>query len=137
MSQNPHWPNYLTGPKDSISAMGVVSINFAELESVFVFMFATILKMAHDTATQIVAKVGAGSCLQLMNQVLETDDWTENIRNEVGYFAKGLATCMENRNHLMHSNLSWFGGDNATVLFKTSKQGRTIMAVLKTADLQQ
>ena len=36
---------YPTGPKDSIFAMGVASIKWAELESVLHFMFGTIFDL--------------------------------------------------------------------------------------------
>lgn len=130
------WPPYQIGPRESIFAMGVVSVKFAELESILIFMFATVLGVGSDTATKIVSKVGTGPCLQLIAQILATNDWPPETTDLVECFIKGMTTCTENRNHLMHSNLAWTG-DEHTILFKTSKQGNTMIAAPKLSELRR
>lgn len=136
MSKAPEWPSYSVGPKDSIFAIGVVSVKFAELESILIFIFATVMGVHSDIATKTAAKIGSGPCLQLTIQLLETTGWSENIKDLVGHFGKAVSICMENRNHLIHSNVATLTSSDETVLYKTSKQGNTIMAVPKLAELQ-
>jgi hypothetical protein len=130
------WPTYPIGPRESILAMGVVSIKFAELESVLVFMFATVLGIGSDAATKVASKIGTGNCQHLTGQILAITQWPDRTKKLVEHFIKGVSVCMENRNHLMHSNLAWTD-DEHTVLFKTSKQGTTLMAVPKLSELRR
>ncbi|MGO8908232.1 MAG: hypothetical protein ACLQDM_02725 [Bradyrhizobium sp.] len=135
-STRDEWPAYQTGPRESIFAMGVVSVKFAELESILTFMFATVLGIGIDTATKIISKIGIGPCLQLTSQMLATKKWSRATVELVEYFLEGAAICTENRNHLMHSNLAWTG-DEHTVLFKTTKQGNTMIAVPRPSELRR
>jgi hypothetical protein len=131
------WPSYPTGPRDSIFAMGVVSIKFAELESVLIFMFATVKGISIDEATKEASKIGARNCQRLTGQMLAENEWPDRTSKLVEHFVEGVSVCIENRNNLMHSNLAWTGGEH-TVLYKTSKQdGRTIMAVPKLSELRR
>ena len=136
MTMPDSWPTYATGPRDSIFAMGVVSVKFAELESILAFMFATVLGISSDAATKIASKVGTGPCLQLTRQMLANNEWSQSRKDLVEYFIDGMSICTENRNHLMHSNLAWTGGEH-TILFKITKQGNTVIAVPKLGELRR
>jgi hypothetical protein len=131
------WPAYATGPRDSIFAMGVVSIKFAELESVLIFIFATVKGISLDEATKTASKVGTRNCQRLTAQGLAANQWPARTNELVDHFVEGVSVCIENRNNLMHSNLAWTGGEH-TVLYKTSKDnGRTVMAVPKPSELRR
>jgi hypothetical protein len=130
------WPSYPIGPRKSIFAMGVVSIKFAELESVIIFMLATVTGSSVDAATKIASKIGTASCQYFARQMLPRHEWSEQANELVEHFFKGVAVLTDNRNHLMHSNLAWTASEH-TVLFKTSKRGNTVMAVPRLNELQQ
>jgi hypothetical protein len=136
MATTQSWPTYPTGPRESIFAMGVVSIKFAEIESVIVFMFATVLGIGFEAATKIASKIGTGNCQHLIGQLLSGNQWDERTNELVAHFIKGAAILTESRNSLMHSNLAWHTSEH-TVLFKTSKQGNTMMSVPKLGELRR
>jgi hypothetical protein len=108
--------------------MGVVSIKFAELESVLIFMFATVVGIGIEAATKIATKSGTGDCLHLTKELLSQNGWSDKTTALVEGFIKGASILMQNRNLLMHSNLAWTG-DERTILFKASKAGNTEVAV--------
>jgi hypothetical protein len=130
-----NWPAYPTGPKDSIFAMGVISIKFAELESIITFLFATTLGLDLDEATKVVSQIGTRTCLRLMSAKLCASEWPQSTTDLVEWFVKGASICTNNRNHLMHSVLAWTAGEH-TILYKTSRQGKTIVAVPMLSELR-
>ena len=130
------WPPYQIGPRESIFAMGVVSVKFAELESVLTFMFATILGVDLDHATKTAAKIGTRTCLNRMSTELQTVDWPHSTRELANCFVDGASVCTDNRNYLMPSNIAWTG-DQHNVLFKTMREGNTTVAVPKLSELRR
>ena len=130
------WPAYQTGPRESIFAMGVVSTKFAELESVLIFMFATVVGIGIEVATKIASKSGTGNCLHLARELLSQNEWPDRTNTLVEHFLKGVSILAENRNLLMHSNIAWVGGEH-TILVKISKAGNTEIAVPTLSKLRQ
>jgi hypothetical protein len=131
------WPAYRTGPRDSIFAIGMVSIKFAELESTLKFIFGTAFGLDLNATTIVASKIGNEACVDLIERRLSANEWGNDINEHVLYFLEAFGKCLENRNHLVHSNLAWVSGEQHTVLFKTSKQGRTLGAVPKLTELRQ
>jgi hypothetical protein len=120
------WPEYAVGPKDSLFAIGVASSNFARLEMVMQFIFASVLDLTIQNSEMISAKIGAEATVILTRQKLATLDWAEDTKDRVRHFLRGFDICLENRNHLMHSEASWLMGTyetDKTFLFKQTKKG--------------
>lgn len=134
MPGNPDWPAYPTGPRDSIFALGVISIKFAELESILIALFGNTFDFGRDEATVIAAKVGGKAVLELTAQQLAKTRWSDEAKDLMAHFITAFGICFENRNHLMHSTLAW---SQHTILYKTSKQGNTIASIPKTSDLRR
>jgi hypothetical protein len=136
----PEWPAYTLGSHDSIFALGVASCKFAELEGAMHFIFSTIFDFGLDTGQMVAAKIGNEAALDLMQRELPRAEILKQPRipasasADVEYFIKGVALCLKNRNHLMHSNFAWH---TQPVLFKTTKQGLTQIAVPTLAELRQ
>jgi hypothetical protein len=135
----PKWPSYPVGSSDSIFALGVASIKYAELESSLVFIFATALGIPHELATMIHARVNSEACVKLIEQILPPlpligPPTRDGI--DIRYFLKGFQACTLNRSNLLHSASAPFvpGG---TFLYKTSKQGKTTVAVPELHELRQ
>jgi hypothetical protein len=137
---DPKWPSYPIGPTESIFALGVASIKYAELESSLIFIFLTVLGIDRDLATMIHARVGSEACIKLIEQILPPLTMigppTRDVF-EIRYFIKVFQICTENRNHFMHSGIAILGGREETLLFKTSKQGKTIIAMRDFRELRQ
>ena len=133
MEDSPEWPSYTIGPKESLFAIGVASAKFAELESVIEFIFGTVFGIGMNAATLIVAKIGSGTALGLMEKQLPQLEWSDDIKDRVEHFFKGIKICTDNRNQIVHSNLAWTGANQKTVLYKTSKNGN-VTASAQTAE---
>lgn len=134
------WPEYAVGPKDSLFALGVASSNFTGLEMVMQFIFATVLDLTIENSEMISAKMGAEATVILMRQKLGTLKWEDHIKDRVLHFLRGFDICLENRNHLMHSEISWLMGTyetEKTFLFKRTKKGEMHVAAPRLPELRQ
>ena len=134
------WPEYAVGPKDSLFALGVASSNFTGLEMVMQFIFATVLDLTFENSEMISAKMGAEATVILTRQRLETLKWEDHIKDRVLHFLHGFDICLQNRNHLMHSEISWVMGTyetEKTFLFKRTKKGELHVAAPKLPELRR
>ncbi len=134
------WPEYAIGPKDSLFAIGVASSNFTQLETVMQFIFASVLDLTIENSEMISAKIGAEATVILTRQRLAALTWEEHIKDRVLHFLRGFDICLENRNHLMHSEISWLAGTHKTektFLFKRTRKGELHLAAPKLEQLRQ
>jgi hypothetical protein len=132
------WPLFATGPRDSIFALGVICVKFVELESIFQFLFETILGFDpdRDVGKTIFAKLGTRPALQLSQDYLPKMERSDEVKALVSHFLKAMEICAENRNVLMHSHLAWKFGTE-TVLFKKSRSGNDLYLSIPLAQLRQ
>ena len=124
MTTTPEWPAYRIGPRDAVFAIGVASTNFTQLESVLSFIFGTVFDLDMDASTMMPAKIGNEAAVDLIRRRLPQGAWGEPAKGHILHFLDAFNICLENRNSLLHSVLAWTGSPS-TVLFKTSKQGKT------------
>jgi hypothetical protein len=133
------WPSFSTGPRDSIFALGVICVKFVELESVFQFVFETILRLDRDMdmGGVIFAKLGTGPAIQLSQECLPRIAGGDEVRDLVSHFLSAMKICAANRNYLMHSHMAWRFGEEKTVLFKKSRSGNDLYLSIPLAQLEQ
>jgi hypothetical protein len=139
MSETP-WPLYSIGDHKSVSALGVASVKYAELEATFTLIFALATEIPGWTATEIVARCGSNACIQLAYQALpslEKMGPPTRAESEIRYFLKAFEQCTENRALLMHSSVFHQGVEDHAVLYKTSKQGKKIISLQPLAKMRQ
>jgi hypothetical protein len=136
MNVDPNWPLYQHGPRDSIFAVGMVSVNYAQLEFAVYGMFSTILALQAETATRLVYKLTPEMRDKMMREVLPTRGWPEQVTDLAQHFIEGHKVCYENRNKLAHSNLFAMSAD-AIILAKTGRDGRTTLANPRLDELRQ
>jgi hypothetical protein len=136
MAETPKWPSYPVGNREGIFALGVASIKYAELESIFTLLFALAADVPSWSATMIHAKCGTPACVQIAYQALSS---LENPRgeDELRYFLKAFETCAENRSLLMHSAMMHQCSDDNALLYKTSKQGKAIISLQPLPKMRQ
>jgi hypothetical protein len=113
-------------------------VKFVELESIFQFVFETILGLdpQRDVGKIAFAKLGTGPALQLSRDCLPKNGRSDEVKDLVSHFLKAMETCAENRNVLMHSHLAWRFGEE-TVLFKKSRSGNDLYLSIPLAQLRQ
>jgi hypothetical protein len=136
MEEAPDWPAYQVGPKNSVFALGVVSVNFARLEFAVHAMFAVILGITGALSYRLMFKIGPEMRDKLMREMLPTRDWPKEVVELVTHFIEAHRICYENRNKLMHSNLM-SGSQRAIVLYKTNRDGKTTLANPLIQELRQ
>jgi hypothetical protein len=136
MSDPSEWPTYSTGPKDSIFALGVVSVNYARLEFAVYMMFTTILGLEGGASARIMFKVTPEMRDKLMRESLATREWPPDVMDRCRHFVEAHKVCYENRNKLMHSNLLAMSPD-AIILARTTRDGGTVLANPSLAELQR
>jgi hypothetical protein len=140
MVETPEWPSYRVGNHKGIFALGVASIKYAELESIFTLVFAIATEVPSWTATMIHAKCGTPACVQITYQALpplEMIGPPTRVEAELRYFLKAFEICTENRNHLMHSAMLHQSPDDNALLYKTSKQGNAIISLQPLPKMRQ
>src|ERR1700730_52402 len=127
MTEPQAWPTYSIGPKDSIFALGVVSVNYARLEHAIHAMFAVILGIDGVVSHHLMFKIGPEMRDKLMREMLPTWPWPPNVTDLTKHFLHAQKICYDNRNMLMHSNLIT-GSDKTTVLYKHQRDGKIALA---------
>jgi hypothetical protein len=136
MTEPQAWPTYSIGPKDSIFALGVVSVNYARFEHAIHAMFAVILGIDSVVSHHLMFKIGPELRDKLMREMLPTWPWPQNVMNLAEHFITAQKTCYDNRNLLMHSNLIT-GSEKAAVLYKHQRDGKLSLARPSIKELRQ
>jgi hypothetical protein len=130
------WPSYQVGPKDTVFALGVVSVNYARLEYAVLGMFQVILGLDNIVGPRLMFKQTNESRDKLMREMLPTWPWPENVHDLCWHFINANKICYENRNLLMHSNLV-SGSEKAIVLYKPRRDGKLTLAQPTLKELHQ
>jgi hypothetical protein len=135
MTDNPNWPGGLL-KKDSILAIGVVSVNYSQLEFAMTAMFATITGCSMQFATMLMPKITNQYRTDLMDRMLETRSWADDIKARCERFIAGFRILADNRNLLMHSGMA-ASIHEPTLLYKVTKQGNTELCQVTPQELRQ
>jgi hypothetical protein len=129
------WPTYDVGPKDCIFALGVASLNYAQLEFAFSGMFSTVTGIDRNTTALLLSRIRHDVRLSLMRDKLPQHNWPPDIVDRISHFIAGFDICAANRNDLMHSNV--FLTDDAIILYKTTNSGKTLSCNPTLTELRQ
>jgi hypothetical protein len=128
MAEPDYWPTYATGPRESIFALGVISINYSRLEIAFARIFGIVLGIDWALSTLAMARIKSiETILAIMREALSKLDWPDDVKEQVGEFITAFKIFADNRNLLMHSTLL-AGGTEANLLYKTNNAGKTTVA---------
>ena len=124
------WPNYPIGPRDSVFAIGVASVNYAQLELAVQAMCAAILKTDNKFTGRLLAKIGPEMKDKIMREGLSECDWPTDAKELVSHFVDAHKICYDNRNKLIHSSaLTQMTGNKVrTILHKTHRSGEPIFS---------
>jgi hypothetical protein len=137
MSENPIWPAYQIGSHETIYAIGVASIKFAQLEYAMGAIFRTVLDINHDDVSVFIAQTrNYQTLLQLLSAKMNSTYYPEEVREKLEAFVKGFKICTDNRNLLMHSNIN-ASLEDAIMLHKANKDGRIIACRPTIEELRQ
>ena len=89
------WPSFSTGPRESIFALGVICVKFVELESVFQFVFETVLGLDpnRDMGKIVFARLGTGPALQLCEDCLRQMGRSDEVKDQISHFLSAMKMC--------------------------------------------
>jgi hypothetical protein len=135
MTENPNWPGGLL-KKDSILAIGTVSVNYSRLEFAMTAMFATITGCSMQFATILIPKITNQYRIDLMERMLAIRSWPDDVRAGCERFIGGFKILADNRNLLMHSSME-ASTREPTLLYKVTKQGNTELCQVSPGELRQ
>ena len=131
------WPSYEIGPRDSVFALGVVSVNYADLEFALAGVFAYVLGLSTSNFKwTLLSNINNYVRVKLMRQALIEIDWPDDLKEMVAHFINGFETLVANRNLLMHSNLV-AGVEDQITLYKADRAGKTQLTEIGPAELRQ
>ena len=136
MVDDPEWPAYPVGPKDSIFVLGVVSVNYAQLELAVYGIFTAILGLEPEVGRGLMYKTTFEMRDKLMREMLPTRKWQPNVIDLVRHFIEAHKICYENRNKLAHSGLHHLRPDTI-ILIKAERSGKGTLANPTLAELRQ
>ena len=135
MSSLPKWPTYAIGSPEAIFCVGMISVNFAELTSVFSYIFTEIFDLDMDGGRAIVSKIGEKYTIDLAKERLKSEKFEIKNADLLGYFLTGFDVCLQNRNELLHAELSWMRTDRPFFV-RASRQGNMIGCLVTVQELQ-
>jgi hypothetical protein len=131
------WPTYDVGPRESVFALGVASVNYARLEFAFGSVFAKVLEVTNDQAFEELAKTRNNHrCLHRMRDALQKLNWPDDTKDRITHFMEAFKILADNRNLLDHSAM-FAGLEAPTGLYKSDNKGNTIHTAITLVKLRQ
>ena len=121
--QNSSWPKYPVGPGEAIFCLGVIAINYAELCSVFEYIFSEIFLLDIDGGRSIVNKIGQNNAHALASQRLKSENNKVYNADLIEHFLEGRRRATDNRGLILHSELSYLVQDKAFFVKPSKKTG--------------
>jgi len=98
-----NWPTYLDAPKDSLLALGVISLVYNQLEGALNDVFYAACRMSHEQAAILFPKIQNDVRIAMIEHALEWPEWPSSLKSDVLFFLKAFRICATNRHALMHS----------------------------------
>jgi hypothetical protein len=136
MTDPTEWPEYDVGPRESVFALGVASVNYARLEFAFSGVFGKVLGKTNKEVWAVLPTLTNDKRLREMRKHLKGLDWPNETKDRVAHFIKAFKILVGNRNFLDHSAI-FAGVEGPTALYKYDRKGNTIHIVLTTAEFRQ
>lgn len=143
MTSPPRWPPYLAhlGSHDAILAMGVISLNYGQLESMFASLLASATGIPHPQMEALFPKIQNDVRLQLLEQLSPSQDWPTGLADHISHFASAYEICVKNRNGIVHSyaaGISVGGGiERRLVIGKKSRSGNELVHITDLSQLRK
>ncbi len=137
MADAPDWPHYQLGPKDSIFAVGVISIQYARLEFAMGQLFSIVIGISPAMTAALLQRLNNKSRIATVHLALPGCGLAPNAIELVSYFFDGFKVLAENRNLLMHSNLIAGIADEIALFKPRRSDGQPILCRVTTEELRQ
>lgn len=104
MAYAPEWPQYLPSPKQDIMALGVIALNYGQLENMFRHLFAIVAQFNEAQASALFQRLPNNHRLAIIAELIVKTTLPEKLKERVDHFCKGFEICASNRHAVMHSH---------------------------------
>jgi hypothetical protein len=126
------WPSYLKGTLDDVTALGVVALNYSELEVTFHRLSAVIsgVDAAHVAKFHEIKNTGR---VQAIKNAISKSNLPDKLKDYAGYFVQCYEQCARNRNEMMHSRIGGehidaVSGNKGFIFSKYSRSGEQLFS---------
>jgi hypothetical protein len=110
----------------SIYAIGLISVRFASFESILTALFANMVGTTTEFAYKLSAKTKHDIILQFIEESLNEQHWSGDIKDRVSHLVKASKIIIDSRNTVIHSNITWSSAPSVA-LYKSNRKGKTTM----------
>jgi hypothetical protein len=123
------WPDYLWAfPTHDVFAIGVISLNYIRLESIFLELFYRVTNMPVNEVKALFHRHNNPDRIATFLELLAKSDLPEQFRQPAREFVDAFKKCADNRNAPMHSfspglHTSESTGAKGILLIKYSRTG--------------
>jgi hypothetical protein len=128
---------------DGIYAIGVISLNYCQLENMFLGLFQSATGMTEVQVVALFQRLQNDSRLKIFSQLTnQRSEFPADFKDRIRHFAAGYEVCVENRNAIMHSHSrgSFFSERECTegiLLAKAAKSGSILACPLDLTGLRR
>src|ERR1044072_9514102 len=135
------WPNYLPGPRDHLYALGVISLTYGSLESMFEVLFAGATGIDLQHVSAFFQRIPNNSRQDIVAELVATQPLPDDLKAAIRLFCEGVEICAGNRHALMHSRSGGIVSISATghygfVFTKHSRAGNRLVCTPSLTDLK-
>lgn len=134
------WPKDLPLPNDYVFALGVVALNYGQLEAMFQALFAAAIGLNEVQLSAIFQRLDNERRREALSQIVGQTKLPDGMKADIAHFSAGFKVCAENRHALMHSRSGGlFHSADAwgLVLHKNSKSGVRLTCYATLKDLRR
>lgn len=140
-SSETSWPDYLPLPHEDIFAIGVVALNYCQLENIFRSVFSGVTRLNEHQTAALFHRLANNVRKDVLSELLAKTTIPEDLRELVRHFLSGFQRCADNRHFIMHSSsggvhISQSTGRYGLVLQRFSRAGAKLECFLTLDELK-
>lgn len=117
------WPEYPPGPHAHVYAIGVLSLNYNELEETLLYLLRHLSSSPDELIALIFEKTPTNVRIQLLQKVIDLSGVDQDTKDVLDHFIKAYGICTNNRGLLAHSRIwAYRKRDNAAIAAKRTRK---------------
>lgn len=117
------WPPYSVSSNKYAQAVGILCINYNNLEAKLLELAMHFSNAPADIMAFSFVRLGNETRLDLLKRIFSDNVSDTSFKDYANYFARGFKACAENRNIVLHSQVTAVSTDHITIAKKRSKSG--------------
>lgn len=136
------WPEYMPLPREDIFAIGVVALNYCQLENMFQAVFSAVTRLNDHQTSALFHRLANNVRKDVLSELLAKTTVPDELRELVIHFLVGFGRCADNRHFIMHSSSGGIhqgaaNGAHGLVLERHSRAGALLVSYVTLEQLKQ